>query len=401
MSKTDGYKRTTEELEKLAIEVATLFYEDQLSPSDIFSRLRDFKDVRSVRDIRLLLDRARDPAKPLISVHVTPLDSVVRLDEGLSEALMQRTPLRRAFVAKTGDLASGTAYVGERSRAYEEWCQEGDLLHKKLGVLAARYVWSHIRSGDTIGIASGRGPGYTVEALRQLAAAHSGSFRDLFVVSLAGGIARQADGHDRPWRLSIDADQRVVDLAESLRAERRLVQLPLFVRPPREDLIARTDAEYLVASEGCSTRLTIALFGFGVLDRGHYLLRPGTSHMHPEFNIVRDELDRLCAILESCPAPIIDVGQFFWMGNGVPTELRPQVQEIVDSLNSKVVVATPAVVNEAEERIAIGGGAQKFEALRQMVLHETDIHPTTVVTDEISAQRLLKELDVSPGSTPS
>jgi DNA-binding transcriptional regulator LsrR (DeoR family) len=302
------------------------------------------------------------------------------------------TTLRRALVAKTGQLANNSWDRFDKMTIPREWFEEDNILHQRLGAVAARHLSGHLRNGDSVGLASGRGPSYTVESFIQRSESNKTNFKGIEIVSLAGGIARQTGGKSSWSERSVNADQRTHDLAVSLGGSCRLVQLPLFVKPPKEDLISRTDADYLLDSDPPIIDLSMAVFGFGVLNRGHYLLLPETPQMLPDIRAVRQELDGVIEFLDRYPAPIVDVCQHFSVGTSVGFDEYARVGAIADALNRRIVTAAVVNINRAEERIAVGGGAQKYPALLQMLRGKAAIRPTTLVTDEVSASRLVDDL---------
>ena len=393
-SERDSRKRDKAYLDDLAVEVARLFYEQGLSAEAIYADLaRRRYDVRSARDVRLLLERAR----PLISVRVTRADTPVQTNELLAEELVRNTSLRSAIVAKCNGLATDAdLFLSDRPEDQERAAREGDDLHRCLGVVAADYLWRIIGDGDRIGVGPGRGTGFTVDALVKLASHRPRRFKKkLHVLSLTGGIVRQSLS-PRERTSSLDSDQLTQRLAEALQAEVSFVELPLFLEPQRvgltkDDIVAATWARYLL--EGDPARPpTVALFGINTLNERHYLLqRRDTAQLRPETRIIEPELDRLREVLPQCPQAVLDVCVRFIVGV-VNESCRKSAEEIVEGLNSKVVSIAFAKLDKAEQKIVVAGGADKYPAILSLLTDPLEIHATTLVTDDATAGRLVREI---------
>lgn len=385
VSKTDRRKRSREYLDLLAFQAAKLFYEENLSPEDVFARMAGEYDVRSPRDVRLLLDRARDKGNPLVEVKVSPITRAgwaVPTDDRLSEALARAVGIRRALVAKTGALASDPKA--------EKAAQQSDELHRMLGSVAARLLWGIIRNGDSIGVGPGRGTGYAVDALSRWATSQVVKrFANLRVLSLTGSIMREPLAEAK----NVDADTNAYRLAVLLDAELRAVEMPLFVTSRQgftyEDFLVGTQASYLL-DEDPEPPPTIGVFGVNIVNEDHYLLRPPPRHPRlPNTQAIEEELDELRQILPSCPAALMDVCVRFCPGI-VAGDYSEAVWSIVRRLNSKVVSISTKKLNQAEEKIVVAGGIQKYEAVRALVGGGRELVPTTLVTDEVTATRLIK-----------
>lgn len=395
MALVEGPRRSKKELDRLAVEVARLTFEKHLSPQRIYEALKKAEDVRSARDVRLLLDRACDNERPLIKVTVSPIDPATPVDDDLSDELAKVTGLRRVFVGKTGNLAGQTLGEHTDPAIVAAFRREDHDLHKQLAGIAARHVWGHLRDGDTIAVAPGRGPGFTIDALAARAQTHPKAFEQLKVVSLAGGISRLEDEYAETE--NVDADNNAGKLAARLDAELRVVQLALFLTPPTEEVIRRTEALYLLGEEGL--RIDVAILGFGLLNEEHYLLRVGPHRLRPDTRIVKPELDDLRDILETCPTAIIDLCHYFGVGD-VSDDCAPVAADIVARLNAKSVTVKPSVLNAATEKVLVGGGRQKYPALRALLTNPGEVRVTTLVTDELTAKLLLDELPHGPTPGP-
>lgn len=142
---------------------------------------------------------------------------VVGIDEGLSEELTARTKIWRSHVgiiegvdgAYSGDhlMPDSTAEAQRSYRAH-------DRLHEALGEVAAGYLVTRLQRRMTVGLASGRGVGFAVMRLADIAQERpslvrgyeSGHIESLFGRSLVGAwatpIARALDADENEFQLS-------------------------------------------------------------------------------------------------------------------------------------------------------------------------------------------------------
>jgi len=64
----------------------------------------------------------------------------------------------------------------------------------------------------------------------------------------------------------------------------------------------------------------------------------------------------------------------------------------VARLNDRVVSVAPAILARARERVLVAGGHYKFAAVLASLTAVPAMRPTTLVTDESTARRLLDVL---------
>jgi DNA-binding transcriptional regulator LsrR (DeoR family) len=256
-------------------------------------------------------------------------------------------------------------------------------LHQRLGDLAARFLWeSSLRPGDRIGVGPGRGVGCTVHELSPLVPERV-PYAGYHIFALTGCTV----GSRFPHRPEIqDADHNAEGMARNLRAGEddwsrvTPVHLPVFL-PAERDLLDPPPA-------GPPLELDIAVYGCGVLSHGHHLV----SCRSRATESVHGELDRLARdVWPHAPAAVIDICEHYLVGD-VPAELRPLVQEIVDRLNERVVSVAPSILARTRERVLVAGGRYKFPAILAALTAVPAMQPTTLVTDEWTARRLLEVL---------
>jgi DNA-binding transcriptional regulator LsrR (DeoR family) len=384
-------KRLPVYLDALAVKVSRLALEGGLPPRRVVGQLRsEGEDIRGERDVRRMIARARAPDRPLVIVRVEQVDTGVAIDRELGGELRTLAGVRQALVVKTS-LRSDDHYCSHdpdlQGRAY----RESDDLHWYLSRAAARYLWGHLRDGDCIALGGGRATGFTVRALKDFARYEPKSFVGLRILSLTGGMIVW------PWsekRGNLDADAVAVELGGILQVPQKqisLVHLPVSLEPAQREVI-RTAAPHLWV-DPWERPPDIALFGLGVLNTGHHLLQ----YSGPHTQAFQVELDALKGkVLPRALSAVADIcHRFFWIGGAdVPKDVRRAAEEIVEGLNGKTVSVTFPHLNEAREKILVAGGAQKYQGILALFTRceEIGLKPTILVTDEVTARRLLEDI---------
>ena len=368
-----GPKRSTEERDAIGVLAAKLYYEQGRSLEEVQARLieRGF-DVRSARDVGLAIRRAIDNQLCKVRVEVFAEASAV---SGLSEELARAAGIRRAVVAAT-----------------EASLSDGDL-HRRLGDLAARFLWeSSLRPGDRIGVGPGRGVACTVHELSPLVPERL-PYPGYRIYALTGGTT----GAPSPeWEDIVDADHNAEGLARHLNASAEdwalvtPVHLPIFV-PAERDAVLGIVAPHLLdpPPSGPPLDLDVALYGCGVLSQEHHVV----AFRSRSTEAVQDDLHRLAReVWPAAPAAVLDVCDHFLVDRDVPAALRQVVEEVVQRLNDRVVAVAPSILARARERVLVAGGRPKFAAVLAALTSVPAMRPTTFVTDEGTARRLLDVL---------
>ena len=370
-----GPKRSQEERDAIGVLAAKLNYEDGLSLEEVLVRLQERGfDVRSPRDVGIAIRRAIDNQLCRVRVDVFADASAL---SGLSDELSRATGIRRALVASTASDAN---------------LSDGDL-HRRLGDLAARFLWdSSLRPGDRIGVGPGRGVGCTVHELSPLVPERL-PYAGYRIYALTGGTT----GSPSPdWADIVDADHNAEGLARNLRAGAAdwanvtPVHLPIFVPAERDPVLAIVAPHLLdPPPSGASLDLDIAVYGCGVLAPGHHVVTFRSHSTEP----VQAELDVLAReVWPQAPSAVIDVCEHYLVAEDVPAALRPTVEAVVRRMNDRVVAVSPGILARARERVLVAGGRYKFPAVLATLTAVPAMRPTTLVTDEWTARRLLEVL---------
>lgn len=383
-----------------------MHYEAQYTPEKIFSELRDIEDVRSARDVRALISLARK--ERLVKVTVQEfVKSAPGLDRQLAHQLARTFGLRGALVVRT-TLASDKLWASDNLNDRERAYRESDALHQQLGMKASEFLLQTLRPGDSIGLGTGRGTGFTVLSLRNLLSGTSPAdttelstvhVPDLRVFSLSGQIIK------RPWSPrgdsgeNLDADGNCLELARLLEVSFdrvRLVRLPMFLQSEgkkREDFVG-VEAPHLLGSDWKKELgegrpdIDLAIFGLGVLNPGPHpaMLNPGPYDYLPR------QIHDLRLLAEKFPSAFIDVCDRFWLRESqIDHQFIAEAREIVRQLNDHIVTVSFRKLQAARVRLLVAGGDQKYLGISAIVSGEVDVRPTVLVTDEVTAKRLLND----------
>lgn len=414
-----GSKRDGSYRDDLARRVAILHYEDQLSPAQIFAELRD-EDVRSIRDIRSLIARAREV--PLVRVRVELVGERPSVDPDLAAELASVGQLRKAIVVKSS-LASDEKWKAEDDAERLAAYREADALHYQLGQTAAEFVLDMLRDGDSVGVGPGRGVGFTAHGLKKLVGQGNIGPLQLQIFSLAGTMWAEAWSGRMRARSYLDADENAHELAIAVGVAPgeglKLVRLPLFLDTGEDsgtaaerEILLRHMAPHVTGddwtAETGEARISLAIFGVGALNTAapgvggaHYTM----WHPNPQEAVSKDIRALRETIVPSCQGAIVDISDRFWLrrgGEGLDADVRDAAVAALDSLNSKIVSVSFAKLQNARQRLVVAGGMQKYDAVLALMTEHQQIgvRPTVLVTDHLTARRLLKDIPRFRTSTP-
>jgi len=371
-------RRSQDELDRLAVEAVRLRREEGLSVRDIHEELqRRGEQVGSQRDVRFLLDRAIK--QQLVNIQVTPIPVHPELDDGLARDLAKATKIRRVLVVKC-NLAGGEEQSAAGAIAGEQVMPDTALL-ESLGAAAAICLAEVLRDDDKIAVGAGRAVSSTIKALTDMT--HGLAVDGLSVTSLGGGMLRTPftppDGIDL-----VDADYNAAQMAIALGvpvAKVKLCYLPAFAPADRCDELVDLLAAHLRHLDA-----NVLLYGCGVVDESHYLLRMDD----PQMQVIRSQAEQLRKLVQRHRGAVIDFCDEFFVAPGVPDDLLDEVSDIVMALRKAAVRIDPAELARPPERILVAGGRRKIEALALLTNSAwTGVRPTTLVTDRSTAKTLV------------
>lgn len=316
---------------------------------------------------------------------------VVGIDERLSEALSDRTRIWRAHVAVVegvGDAFSDDYLTPDDSAEANRAFEAHDRLHQALGQAASTYFATRLRRGMTIGVSSGRGVGFLVMGLAELAQDRPSllrGYRSIQIESLCGGA--RVGAWAVPTVRALDADENVFQLSSILGVPRSgVTYMRGWISGERRQDVHSSDGQ----------TLDMALVGLEVLNTRHQFF------LHHDQNVqlgaIAPYIETLKELQVEDPTLLDSVAgtahHFFATGE---REYPDRLLEAVDGINREVLVVPPERVLAAEEVIMVAGGAQKLNALVDLLdgrcpSAPVDLDNLTLVTDAWTAERALERL---------
>ena len=377
-----------DDLDGEALEIATRYLLDRWTLKQLADRYHR-SPATLHRRLAKWLDDSRFELVDTRASQTSP--RVVGIDERLSEALSDRTRIWRANVAVVegaGD-AYSEDYLGpddgvDAQRAFEAH----DRLHQALGQAASSYFATRLRRGMTIGVSSGRGVGFLVMGLAELALDRPSllrGYQSIRIESLCGGA--RVGAWAVPTVRALDADENVFQLSSILGVPRSGVT---YMR----GWISGERRHEAHSSDGPA--LDIALVGLEVLNTRHQFF------LHHDQNVqlgaIAPYIETIKELQAGEPALLDSIAgiahHFFATGErGYPDRLLGAV----DGINREVLVVPPERVRTADEVIMVAGGAQKLNALVDLLDGRcpgapVDLDNLTLVTDSWTAERVLEWL---------
>ena len=312
--------------ERLLVKVARLYYEQELTQSQISKRLR-----LSRQKVQRLLQEARQGG--IVQISIRP---VMGIFSDLERALEQSYGLREAIVVET------TAYP------------DHDTVTREIGVAAAEYLLRVIQPQDTITISWGSTLLGMVNAL--YANATRSDVEGLTVVQGLGGLGDPTD--------EVHAADLTRRLARILGGQAVLMPAPgaAGTLAAREALMA--DPHVQQALEQAS-RANLAVMGIGAPRPDSVLIRHG--------NIIQWE--ELAALQQQGAAG--DINLRYFDSDGQPVD---------SDLDRRIIGLTLEDIQHIETVVGIAGGEAKYSAIDGAVRGRLI---DTLVTDDVTARRLL------------
>ena len=317
---------------------------------------------------------------------------VVGIDDRLSAELSGRSQIWRAHVAVVEGVtnAHSNEYLEpDQSAVAHRAFEAHDRLHQALGEVASTYFASRLRRGMTIGVSSGRGVGFLIMSLADLAQDRPfllSGYQSIRIESLCGGA--RVGAWAVPTVRALDADENVFQLSSILGVPRSGVTYM------RGWISGERRPEAGDASDG--PPLDMALVGLEVLNTRHQFF------LHHDQNVqlgaIAPYIETLKE-LQSADGTLLDsvagiAHHFFATGQ---REYPERLLEAVDGINREVLVVPPERIQTADEVIMVAGGAQKLNALVDLLDGRcpgapVDLNNLTLITDAWTAERALERL---------
>ena len=378
-----------DDLDGEALEIATRYLLDRWTLKQLASRYHR-SPATLHRRLAKWLDDGRFELVDTSAAEATP--RVVGIDERLSETLSARTHIWRAHVAVVegvGDAYSDDYLMPDGSAEANRAFEGHDRLHQALGQAASSYFATRLRRGMTIGVSSGRGVGFLIMGLAVLAQERPSllrGYQSIRIESLCGGA--RVGAWAVPTVRALDADENVFQLSSILGVPRGSVTYM------RGWISGERRPEAGDASMG--SPLDMALVGLEVLNTRHQFFLHHDQNVQlgaiaPYIETLKELQSEDDTLLDS----VAGIAHHFFVTGR--REYPDRLLEAVEGINREVLVVPPERIHPADEVIMVAGGAQKLNALVDLLDGRcpgapVDLDNLTLVTDAWTAERALERL---------
>ncbi|MGB3716167.1 MAG: sugar-binding transcriptional regulator [Candidatus Promineifilaceae bacterium] len=319
----------TFEHQRMLVKTAKLYYEQELTQSEISTRLR-----LSRQKVQRLLHEAREQG--IVRINIRP---VMGAHADLEKALEQGFGLREAIIVETA--------------AYDEQ----SLVAREIGAGAADYLLRVLQPGDEVVISWGSSLLGMVEALQ--ASGPPAGINGVKVVQGLGGLGDPID--------ETHATELTRRLAKALGGQAVLLPAPGVAGTDAAGKAFRNDP-FVVRALEQGAAANLAFMGIGAPRPDSILCRQSTIVSWSEIS----ELQKQGAVG--------DINLRYYDDRGYP---------VASELDSRVIGLSLAELLKIERVVGVAGGSAKFEAIRAALRRKlVDV----LVTDHITAQRLLEDV---------
>lgn len=318
-----------------------------------------------------------------------PLEDAPRVPQLERELLSGFAQLQKAVVIDEPDGAPR-----ERSEALR-----GDRVHRRLGQAAAALLadGALLRRGDVIGLGSGRGVYYTVDAMRRFPHLQ---IEDVTLMSLTGAAFPEA--HSEHLNVLLDADIHVALLAMRFTHPVLLRTISHPIAHDNEPEVRRRT--WLDPAEYEKRLPTHALVGVGVLEGSHRFFKavaqgggadPGM--LAPIFEPLQ-ELVRLADAVRSTEppyCPVADVcNRLFFVApparHAVTTSQRLRIERAIEAVNERLLTIHQDQLEKIENVVLVAGTRRKALAIRRL-LDNRSLKVRILCTDATAAREILAQ----------
>jgi DNA-binding transcriptional regulator LsrR (DeoR family) len=323
--------------------------------------------------------------------------------------------LVRAVRVTKQDVRRDTTLEGELKRAFRiqqpvvvdvgtdtdvsEQALRSDHIHDELGRALALLISQGVltfRNGDIVGLGSGRGVYYTVEALGRV---ELGAGK-VTLVSLTGDV--YARSHARSTNVRMDADLNTNQLGKLFSQELNLYLTSSSIYHPNEQsLNSKRDRSWLGTANWKPPH--IALIGVGVLEKGHRFYDLAlSSDQEPVMGELRAQLRDLVSLCDRvrryCKSvdhyfPVADVcNNLFFVKPPKGLQIRgsdeSEIADRINAINSCLFNVTAEQLKQIGHIILIAGTRQKALAIRHL-LEGGEYNIGVLCTDSETAKTII------------
>jgi DNA-binding transcriptional regulator LsrR (DeoR family) len=308
-------------------------------------------------------------------------------DDELGEVLARKTGIWRARVVRiTGvEPAYTQEYLGNpASPSAQAAYRASDELHRCLGEAAAELILNNLRKNMTIGLSSGRGVGFAIEKMGEIARrtpSWVSGYQSIRVVSLCGGA------HVGMWESTnsrdFDADENVFALSALLKIPRNNISYttgPVSIDPNSNQPIGQV------------SNLDMAVIGLGQLNTQHHYLH---DHNELQLKAMSGPIRKIISWQAEHPELLDSVAEIVLRLYPVGGETFSQeFLGIIDETNKTILAAPGEKIKNAGEIVLIAGGRQKLNAIGGVLTGKCASAPIdkrnlTLITDSWTARAIL------------
>jgi len=315
--------------QRLLVKTAQLYYEQELTQSEISGRLR-----LSRQKVQRLLREARDQG--IVRISILP---VMGAHTELEKSLEQRIGLHEAIVVETA--------------AYDEQ----SVVTREIGAGAAEYLLRVLQPHDVVVISWGSSLLGMVEALQANGA--PAGFKGVNIVQGLGGLGDPIN--------ETHATELTRSLAKALGGQALLLPAPGVAGTYAARQAFQNDP-YVIRALNQGAAANLAFMGIGAPRPDSILCRQSTIVSWPEIA----ELQKQGAVG--------DINLRYYDDQGFP---------IASDLDSRVIGLTLDEIRKIERVVGVAGGSEKFAAVRAALKRNiVDI----LVTEHVTARRLLEDV---------
>ena len=364
-------------------------YNSPGAPVDYEALAEQFRHDKSV------ICRAVNEAfrRRLVEVRQVEEDSTSRIGE-LEQQLQEAFNLLGAIVIDPGVNDGKTSSTGQQNEP-----TPGDRIHARLGSAMASLfsTGTAFRDSDCIGLGSGRGVYYTVEALAKLPRLRAS---DVTIVSLTGDVYAQDHARILDSKMDADMHARLFSLAFAGKVHRYLMGCRILYS---DETILESVRNRTWADPNWP-RLTHALVGVGTLAVGHrFYDELTTGQPEPVLAPVHGELAELIELCRRaagtgaepyCPVGDISNNLFFVRppaGSKVAPEIEGRIRQLIATINPRLLNVPEDILKQVGTVLLVAGTRQKALAIRELLTSDS-YRIRFLCTDRAAAEAVLKEV---------
>lgn len=374
------------DVEKVALEIASkhllkntsfreLGHTYYASPSTIHRRL-----TKWLKEDRFEL---RDKFAGKISAFISAQENE------LGELLARKTGIWRARVVRVSGVEEAYKYQSsEKPESVDSIAAQkaSDELHRCLGEITAGLILNSLHKNMTIGVASGRGVGFTIEKLGEIVKqtpSWISGYESIRLVSLCGGthVGIRELEHSRDF----DADENIFSLSAILKTPRHNVS---FMTGP-----ISTDKINSKTVDVNKIPLDMIIIGAGQLNTQHHYFHDHDSLQLKSMSVPIRRLIEMQVQHHGLLGSIAEI--VLRLYPAVNSNLSPDILDIIGETNSNILAVSPERIRNAGEIILVAGGRQKLDVLYGLLTGRYPDAPIdkknlTLITDAWTAENILQ-----------